>query len=156
MVLKTTQETAQKIKVFKAKKQYKELLDLAASMPNTKEKYLLQANACLHLKRWKELSDTCDRGLDLADDTESSDFLNLKGKAVGKLGNFEEKVKLTQKAIDIDRKVPAYHRKLEADYYKLKDYEKAIESHNKAIELEPKHSINYHNKGAAFFRLGQF
>ena len=25
-----------------------------------------------------------------------------------------------------------------------------------AITIEPKHSINYHNKGAAFFRLGQF
>jgi len=57
-------------------------------MPNTKDKYLLQANSCLHLKKWKELSETCDRGLDLADDYDSSDFYNLKGKAVGKLGNF--------------------------------------------------------------------
>lgn len=58
-------------------------------MPNTKEKYLIQANAFLHLKKWMELADTCDRGLDLADDEDSSDFLNLKGKAMGKLGNFE-------------------------------------------------------------------
>ena len=28
-----------------------------------------------------------------------------------------------QKAIDIDRKVPAYHRNLGAAYYKLKDYD---------------------------------
>jgi hypothetical protein len=40
--------------------------------------------------------------------------LNLKGKAVGKLGNFEEKVKYTQRAIDID------NRNLGAAYYKLK------------------------------------
>jgi hypothetical protein len=56
MIFKTNQETAQKIKALKGKKQYKELLEFAGTMPNTKEKYLLQANACLHLKRWKELS----------------------------------------------------------------------------------------------------
>lgn len=99
MKLKTTTEDAQKIKVLKAKKQYKEMLDLANSMPNTKEKYLIQSNALLHLKRWKELSESCDRGLDLADEKDSSDFLNLKGKAVGKMGNFEEKATYTKKAI---------------------------------------------------------
>lgn len=87
------------------------------------------------MKKWKELSDTCDKGLDLAEDKESSDFLNLKGKAVGKLGNFEEKVKYTSKAIEIDPGVAAYHRNLGAAYYKLKQYEKAIECHNRAIDL---------------------
>ena len=88
MAFKTNVETGQKIKSLKAKKQYKELMDLANSMPNNKEKYLIKANACLHLKKWKELSETCDKGLDLTDDKDRSDFLNLKGKAVGKLGNF--------------------------------------------------------------------
>ena len=69
------------------------------------------------------------------------------------MGNFEEKVILTKKAIEIDPKVAAYHRNVGAAYYKLKDYKQAIESHSKAIELEPKHSINYHNKGAAYFRI---
>lgn len=36
MVLKTSQENAQKIKILKGKKQYKELLDLANTMPATK------------------------------------------------------------------------------------------------------------------------
>ena len=36
MKIKTTEENGQKIKLYKGKKQYKELLDLAASMPNTK------------------------------------------------------------------------------------------------------------------------
>jgi tetratricopeptide (TPR) repeat protein len=125
-------------------------------MPNTKDKYLIQANALLHLKRWRELAEVCDKGLDLADDGDSSDFLNLKGKAVGKQGNFEEKIQLTKRAIEINPKVPAYHRNLGAAYYKSKDYERAIESHNRAIELEPKHSINYHNKGAAYFRLQKY
>jgi len=53
MVLKTNQETALKIKALKSKKQYKEMLDLANSMPNTREKYLIQSNALLSLKRWK-------------------------------------------------------------------------------------------------------
>jgi len=52
ITFKTNQETAQKIKLFKTKKQYKALLALANSMPTTKEKYLLQANAYLHLKKW--------------------------------------------------------------------------------------------------------
>lgn len=56
MILKTNQETATKIKTLRNKKQYKELLSLADSMPNTKEKYMIQANALLHLKRWRELA----------------------------------------------------------------------------------------------------
>lgn len=36
MMLKTNQETAQKIKQFKTKKQYKEMLELALAMPSTK------------------------------------------------------------------------------------------------------------------------
>jgi len=59
----------------------------------------------------------------------------LKGKALGKLGNFEEKLRLTSKAIEINPKVAAYHRNLGAAYYKLKDYDKAIQSHNQAIDL---------------------
>jgi len=110
----------QKIKVLKAKRNYKEMLQIASTMPNNRDKYMLQSNAYLHLKMWKELSETCDRGLDLADEEDSSDFLNLKGKAVGKMGNFEEKVKLTQSAIKIRDDVPAYHRNLGAAYYKLK------------------------------------
>lgn len=53
-------------------------------MPSTKQKYLLLSNAYLHLKKWKELAETCDKGLDLCDDNEASDFFNLKGKALGK------------------------------------------------------------------------
>ena len=66
VMLQTSQENAQKIKSMKGKKQYKDLLELALGMPSTKERYLIQANAYLHLKKWKELADTCDKGLDLA------------------------------------------------------------------------------------------
>jgi len=52
--------------------------------------------------------------------------------------------------------VAAYHRNLGAAFYKLKDYKKAVEAHDRAIKLEPKNPINYHNKGAAVFRLQQF
>jgi len=135
MMLKTNAETAQKVKQFKTKKQYKEMLDLALAMPSTKDKYLLLSNAYLHLKKWKELAEACDKGLDLCDENEASDFLNLKGKSLGKLGNFEEKIRLTSKAIEINPKVAAYHRNLGAAYYKLKDYDKAIQSHNRAIDL---------------------
>jgi hypothetical protein len=83
--VKTTAEIAGQLKIFKAKKQYKDILEIANSMPNNKEKYLLKCNALLHLKKWQELSDTCDKAISLDD---ISDFYNLKGKAVGKLGNF--------------------------------------------------------------------
>ena len=56
MTFHTNQETADKIKTLKNKKQYKELLELAHTMPSTKERYLIQANALLHLKKWKELA----------------------------------------------------------------------------------------------------
>ena len=68
MVLQTNQETANKIKTMKGKKQYKELLEMALAMPSTKERYLIQANAYLHLKKWKELSETCDKRLDMCGD----------------------------------------------------------------------------------------
>ena len=118
-MLKTNQEMGTQIKALKAKRQYKEILDLAETMHNTKEKYLLKANALLHLKMWKELATACERGLDLGED---SDFYNLKGKAVGKLGDFSEKAELTKKAIELEPTVPAYHRNLGAAYYKLKKY----------------------------------
>lgn len=51
------------------------------------------------------------------------------------MGRFEEKVRLTLKAIEIDDSVAAYHRNLGAAFYKLKQYEKAIESHNRAIKI---------------------
>lgn len=157
MVLTTNKETADKIKALKSKKQYKELLELATSMPNTREKYLLEANSYLHLKRWKELAQACDKGLDLAeDDASSCDFYNLKGKAVGKLMDFQQKVELTSRAIKINPNVAAYHRNLGAAYYKLREYDKAVECHTRAIDIEPKHSINYHNKGAAYFRLKDY
>ena len=66
VVLETNVETAGKIKAYKGKKQYKELLELALAMPSTKERYLIQANALLHLKKWKELDEACDKGLDFA------------------------------------------------------------------------------------------
>ena len=75
------------------------------------------------MKRWKELSVTCDKGLDLAeDDASSCDFYNLKGKAQGKLMDFQQKVVLTSKAISINPSVAAYHRNLGAAYYKLREY----------------------------------
>jgi hypothetical protein len=57
---------------------------------------MLKASALLNLRQWKELADTCDKGLDLE---EVSDLYNLKGKAVGKLGDFRLKIELTRKAI---------------------------------------------------------
>jgi hypothetical protein len=46
----------------------------------------LKASALLNLRQWKELAETCEKGLDLE---EVSDLYNLKGKAVGKLGDFK-------------------------------------------------------------------
>lgn len=67
---------------MKANKNYNEIYELTQTMPNTKEKYLMQANALMHLKKWKELSECCDKGLEV---DEASDFYNLKGKALGKM-----------------------------------------------------------------------
>lgn len=104
---------------MKANKNYNDIYELTQTMPNTKEKYLMQANALMHLKKWKELSECCDRGLEL---DEVSDFYNLKGKALGKMEQYHEKIELTKKAIEIEPKVPAYHRNLGAGYYKIKQY----------------------------------
>ncbi len=40
---------------MKAKKQYAELLEYANSLPPNRDKYLLKANALMHLRKWKEL-----------------------------------------------------------------------------------------------------
>lgn len=54
---------------------------------------------------------------------------------MGKLGNFQEKVQLTLKAIEMDSSVPAFFRNLGAAHYKLKNYDAAIKAHEKAIAL---------------------
>lgn len=71
----------------------------------------------MHLRKWKELIECCDRGLESDDDSE---FYNMKGRAQGKLGNMQEKADLTRKAIEIDPNVAAYYRNLGAALYKLK------------------------------------
>ena len=54
LTLSTVKEDKrEKIKVFKAKKKYKELYELACDLPPNKDKYLLKANALMHLKKWK-------------------------------------------------------------------------------------------------------
>ena len=72
---------------------------------------------------------------------------------MGKLGNMEEKAELTKRAIELDNSVPAYYRNLGAALYKMKKYDEAISQHQIAIDKEPNNSINYHNVGAAFFRM---
>lgn len=142
-----------KIKELKVKKNYAELYELAVSLPPTKDKFLLKASALMHLKKWEEAIETCDRGLDLEEDSE---FYNMKGRALGKLGNMKEKVALTRRAVELDPNIPAYYRNLGAGLYKLKLYDEAISNHEKAINLEPTNSLNYHNVGAALFRLEQY
>jgi hypothetical protein len=41
------------MKTLKATKNYNEIYELTLTMPNNKEKYLMQANALMHLKKWK-------------------------------------------------------------------------------------------------------
>jgi hypothetical protein len=42
----------------------------------------------MNLKRWKEAIEACDRGLDLE---EESEFYNIKGRALGKMGEMKLK-----------------------------------------------------------------
>lgn len=44
-----------KIRLMKANKQYKELLDYANSLPPNKDMYMLKANALMHLRKWSEI-----------------------------------------------------------------------------------------------------
>lgn len=56
MHLQASEETALRIRQLRGKKQYQELLELALTLPSTNNRFLLQANAYLNLKRWKELA----------------------------------------------------------------------------------------------------
>ena len=47
------EDQKQKIKALKSKKKYNELYELASNLPPNKDKYLLKANALMHLKKWK-------------------------------------------------------------------------------------------------------
>lgn len=145
-------EVLNKIKVLKEKKDYKGILELANTLQNNQETYLIKANANMGLQRWDDVIKCCDIGLDLG---EQSEFWHLKGKAAGKLGKPDQKVEYIKNAIELNPKVATYYRNLGAGYYATKDYDQAINCHNKAIELEPHNAINYHNKGAAFLRSGR-
>lgn len=80
----------------------------------------------------------------------------MKGKALGKLGDNEQRIQLILKAIAINPNISAFHRNLGAAYYTAKEYEKAICEHIKSTELEPDNPINYHNIGTAYFRLNLY
>lgn len=115
-----TDDKQSKIKVLKAKRQYNEILEYTDSLPSNKDRYLLRAYALMHLKKWEEVCKCCDLGLEVEEDSE---FYNMKGRAMGKMGKMQEKVDLTRKALEIDHSVPAYYRNLGAALYKLKLYE---------------------------------
>ena len=92
--------TVSKIAELKVKKKYKELLALSYDLPNNPDTYLLRATTLLHLKEWSKLIDCCNNGILLKED--ESEFYNLKGKALGKLGNQEEKITLIEIALSIN------------------------------------------------------
>jgi hypothetical protein len=51
--LTSDEETVRRVEVYKARKEYKKLLELAASLSNRKEAALLEIHALLHLKMWR-------------------------------------------------------------------------------------------------------
>ena len=57
MYMKTSQETAQKIKILKTKKQYKELLDLAAILNKAREWAAMSAVSEAEVKAAEDFSD---------------------------------------------------------------------------------------------------
>lgn len=59
----------------------------------------------------------------------------MKAKALGKLGQHDQKVKLIKKAIELDATCAAYYRSLGATHYKLKKFEKALNNHMKSIDI---------------------
>jgi hypothetical protein len=45
----------------------------------------------MHLELWNDVIECCDNGLRIGEDSE---FYNIKGRAEGRMGNYEEKVRL--------------------------------------------------------------
>ena len=87
LVFKGSGEQVQQIAQLKGAKKYKEMLDVSLGLPATKDSLMLRASALLHLREWNKLIECCNSGIAL--DENESEFYNLKGKAVGKLGNQE-------------------------------------------------------------------
>lgn len=94
---------------------YKEVLIKCNSMSQSKQKYAIMAVAYLGLREWKNLVESCDKGLEF--DINESDFYGLKAKAMGKLGKNYERILLLKKAINLNNSVASYHRNLGSAYY---------------------------------------
>ena len=60
-------EVMAKIQDLKNKKDHQGMLQLASTLPNDKDTYLMKANAYLALQRWEDVIRSCDIGLDLAE-----------------------------------------------------------------------------------------
>lgn len=60
-----SKDVVDKIKKLKEKKDYKGILELANTMQNDQETYLIKANAFMGLQRWEDVIRCCDIGLDL-------------------------------------------------------------------------------------------
>ena len=80
---------------------------------------------------------------------------NGKGVILYQLGQYEEAIKLFDKAIEINPNYPEpyTHKGLCLTYLKM--YEEALECHNKSIKLNPNHSGAYNNKGKTFVDMGK-
>jgi hypothetical protein len=61
----TGKEVIDKIRRLREKKDYKGILDLANTLQNNQETYLIKANAYMGLQRWEDVIRCCDIGLDL-------------------------------------------------------------------------------------------
>ncbi|MBU1598672.1 tetratricopeptide repeat protein, partial [bacterium] len=72
------------------------------------------------------------------------------------MGNYEEAIKLCNKAIEIDDKCSWAYCGRGSAYADLGQYNMAIEDYTKALEIDKDYSIAYYNRGLAHFYLPQY
>tara|TARA_Y100001936_G_C16076829_1_gene674588 strand:+ start:132 stop:2249 length:2118 start_codon:yes stop_codon:yes gene_type:complete len=99
------------------------------------------------LKRWDEISEYCDEGISkIADKKDKAEFLRSKGRALGKLKEFEYSKECYNKAIELDPDEPRNWNGLGCVYSNdLKNHQEALECFLHAEKLSPENKVYLRN-----------
>lgn len=116
--------------------------------------WLRKATALSHLKRYDEMLEICNRGLQINQDFY---FWNCQGLALAGLKEYEGAIESYDRAIQIQPEYfEAWNNRGEA-YIKIKQLDRAKANFEKAIQLdEEKSYVSLNNLGKLYFEQGEY
>jgi tetratricopeptide (TPR) repeat protein len=129
------------------------LLECAtAADPDEPRIPVLKADLFLESKQWSEALDSCNRALRM--DPEIALVHNLRGIALGKLGELNDSMASFERALELDPQFAAVHNNRGIVLGHLQaNHDAALEAFDRAIEIDPYYVNAYAGRGDMLARL---